>query len=56
MKKSSVSFQLGDWSEYDDYVGNDNITFGGDVEGAYGGIMKRNRILETSKFLFNLNV
>jgi hypothetical protein len=42
MRNSSLSYQLGDWPVSGDNVGNDNITFGGNVEGAYGGILKRN--------------
>jgi hypothetical protein len=56
MKNSSVSFQLGDWPESGDEVGNDNITFGGNVEGAYDGTLKRNLILASSGFLYNINV
>jgi hypothetical protein len=42
MKNSSVSFQLSDWPEEFNRIGNDNITFGGNVEGAFTGILKRN--------------
>jgi hypothetical protein len=55
MRNSSLSYQLGDWPASDDKVGNDNITFGGNVEGAYGGILKRNLILASSEFLYNIN-
>jgi hypothetical protein len=55
MRNSSLSYQLGDWPEHLDRVGNDNITFGGNVEGAYGGILKRNLILASSEFLYNIN-
>jgi hypothetical protein len=56
MRNLSLSYQLGDWPASGDFVGNDNITFGGNVEGAYAGILKRNKILKESGFLYNLNV
>jgi hypothetical protein len=56
MMNQSVSFQLGDWTEKYDYVGNDSITFGGNVESAFGGQLKRNIPLVDSSWMFNLNV
>ena len=55
MTNQSVSFQLTDWPEYGDRVGNDSITFGGNVESAFGGHLKRNIPLVDSSWMFNLN-
>jgi hypothetical protein len=55
LEKSKASFQLGNWPEIGDKVGNDRITFGGNVEGAFRGKLKLNLILKDSSWLFNLN-
>jgi hypothetical protein len=41
MQNSSLSYQLSDFL-YDDQFGNDNITFGGNVESAYTGTLIMN--------------
>jgi hypothetical protein len=56
MMNQSVSFQLGDWPEAYDFVGNDSITFGGNVESAFGGQLKKNKVLSDSSWMFTLNV
>ena len=50
MLNSTVSWQLGDWGSE-----NNNITFGGNIEGAFLGHLKFNLILATSPWVFNLN-
>jgi hypothetical protein len=46
----TVSWQLSDWGSQ-----NNNITFGGNVAGAFAGGLKSNKILSASPWLFNLN-
>ena len=50
MDNVTISWQLGDYSS-----NNKNITFGGNVEGAFVGRLHYNLILATSPWLFNLN-
>jgi hypothetical protein len=55
MQNNSLSYQLGNWPETNDFVGNDNITFGGNVESAFSGHLKFNLIYADSPWLFNVN-
>ena len=48
MLNATVSFQLGDWSDKNDFYGDNNVTFGGNVESAFAGFLKFNYILKES--------
>jgi hypothetical protein len=45
LQNYSLSYQLSDWPVTEDLVGNNNITFGGDVQGAFTGHLVANLIL-----------
>jgi hypothetical protein len=55
MLNLSVSYQLVDWAAYSDNVGDNNITFGGNVESAFRGLLKWNLILGESPWTFAIN-